>query len=94
MAHSYPPTLLGTPYHGNRNAHSTPRPSALRPYERISSYAIRSSIPSECQVLAAKLRTRRPDGAAEHFSIEHGAELGRNKWWVLQHGVDPEQNPG
>ncbi|KAG2481828.1 hypothetical protein HYH03_019206, partial [Edaphochlamys debaryana] len=51
-------------------------PFPARSYETLTSYAIRSSVPSECSVLRSKLRTRRPDGAAEHFTLEHGRELG------------------
>ncbi|GFR46120.1 hypothetical protein Agub_g7609 [Astrephomene gubernaculifera] len=52
------------------------QPFQPRSYETLTSYAIRSAIPSECAVLRAKLKTRRPDGAAEHFTLEHGKELG------------------
>ncbi|GIL69137.1 hypothetical protein Vretifemale_124 [Volvox reticuliferus] len=51
-------------------------PFPPRQYETLTTYAIRSAIPSERAVLQYKLKTKRRDGAAEHFTLEHGKELG------------------
>ncbi|KXZ45516.1 hypothetical protein GPECTOR_53g102 [Gonium pectorale] len=92
MLGTLPPELCGIPenvpgallppavLHNREPYFSVPEwrkePFPPRAYESLTEYAIRSNIPSERAVLAAKLRTRRPDGAAEHFSVEHGKELG------------------
>ena len=46
----------------------------------ISEYHICSDITTEQQVLKWKLTTRRPDGASEHFRLDHRAELGEEGW--------------
>ncbi|MEW5298262.1 MAG: hypothetical protein WDW36_001407 [Sanguina aurantia] len=51
-------------------------PYEARPYETLTSYAIRSSDPEEVSMLRWKLTTRRGDAAAEHFHIDHAQDLG------------------
>lgn len=62
---------------GNRSfSVSIPAHHPCRPYETLTSYAIRSSDPEEVSMLRWKLTTRRGDAAAEHFHIDHAVDLG------------------